>query len=540
MGHLAAATEYGVATVWDPATGRQLHEIRNAAQALAFTPDGQALITGQWEKVEQTDRGLMLTNRLGLKMSDPATGKELRMLRGPDLHDVHGVAVSPDGRQVAAVDLGDTLSVWDTTTGQVSLTIHGATSGAAFSPDGTTLASANPQEKAIKFWDVSGDGPRAARKVGTIRGADRSVAYSPDGRYLAGASHGATLKIWNAEAGAEALALPLKSGGQSFTCAFSPDGSRLATGWGMVMLTQHLPNRGVVSATQQVAATIWDPATGRQLLALGALGERQALRALAYSPDGRSIASVSSWNGEPADPDCEVKLWDAGTGRERQTLRRPNTRRLWGLVFSPDCQRLALGGEGDTLEVCDVETGQSVLTVPTRALNVAFSPDGGLVATASGGFFDGMGEVRLWDAVSGAPVDTLRVHRYEVTPITALAFSDDGRKLAAATSNSLVHMDAVTVWDVASGDELHVLRGHAGAVRCVAFCPDGDRLVSGGDDQMVKVWDVADGKLVLTLRGHSRAVTGVTFSPDGNRLASVSGDSSRIWDGTPPAAGPAY
>jgi WD40 repeat protein len=210
-----------------------------------------------------------------------------------------------------------------------------------------------------------------------------------------------------------------------------------------------------------------------------------------------------------------------------RTIRRPAARRLQSLAFSPDGQRLAFGGDKEPLEVCDVQAGQPDVTIPTTAVNVAFSPDGRLLVT------EGMGGVRLWDARSGEPIRTLRVQSHEPIPITGLSFSPDGRKLAASSSSSVFNMDAITVWDVATGDELHTLRGHRGGVRCVAFSPDGDRLVSGSDDQMVKLWDVAKGKLVLTLRGHDSAVTGVAFSPDGNRLASVSREKVMIRDGSP-------
>jgi WD40 repeat protein len=531
-GQLAAATSDGATIVWDTATFRQLRALPNTGNALVYTPDGRVLVTDQWEKVEQRDFGLHYTNHLGLRMWDARSGQELRTLRSPPGMKLGSVAVSPDGRQVAAADLYDRVIVWDAATGQIVLTIHEPSRGVAFSPDGGTLATVNSQEKIVKLCEIAAGSPNFGRKVGMIRGAEGALAYSPDGQSLAGSGRGHTLKIWGVGVGAEALTLP-QDGGDCFTCSFSPDGRRLATGWGRAIVRQELPGGGVASHTEQVAGTVWDAHGGKQLFLLGHLGESQFLRALAWDPTGKSIASVSSWNGAPTDPDCAVKFWDPATGRELRTIRRPAARRLWSLAFSPDGQRLAVGGQAEPLEVCDVQNGEADLTIPTRAVNVAFSPDGRLLATASGGFVEGMGEVRLWDARTGEPIRTLQVQRHEVTPITALAFSPDGGKIAASSSNSLVNMDAVTVWDVASGDELHTLRGHRGGVRCVVFSPDGARIASGSDDQMVKVWDVSRGKLVLTLRGHSEAVTGVAFSPDGNRLASVSRTMVLIREGSP-------
>jgi WD40 repeat protein/serine/threonine protein kinase len=99
--------------------------------------------------------------------------------------------------------------------------------------------------------------------------------------------------------------------------------------------------------------------------------------------------------------------------------------------------------------------------------------------------------------------------------------------------------------------DLLTLQGHSGAVRCVAFGPDGAVLASGcwpehqGSGE-VKIWDAKSGKELHTLRGHSRSINGVAFSPDGKRLATVSGSwhlFSRATDahtGRTPSAEQAY
>jgi WD40 repeat protein len=270
--------------------------------------------------------------------------------------------------------------------------------------------------------------------------------------------------------------------------AFSPDGRRLA------------------SVSQDGTVKVWDVATGQEFLSL------KGHDSVAFSPDGRRLASVGQ--------DETVKIWDAATGQEFRTLKGHRTW-VMSLAFSPGGGRLASASSDQTVKLWDVATGQESLTLKGHTgtvTSVVFSPDGRRVASAGRD-----GTVRVWGATTEREFFTLKGHTGEAASV---AFSPDGRRLASAGQDQ-----TVKVWDATTGQESFTLKGHTGAVTSVAFSPDGRRVASASADQTVKLWDVATRHQSLTLNGHTGAVTSVAFSPDGRCLASASADQTvKLWD----------
>jgi len=148
----------------------------------------------------------------------------------------------------------------------------------------------------------------------------------------------------------------------------------------------------------------------------------------------------------------------------------------------------------------------------------AFSPDGSLLASASGD-----GTVKVWELASRKEILSLSGHK---GPVYSCAFSPDGSLLASANGDG-----AVKVWELASGKLILSLSGHKGSVHSCAFSPDGSLLASASRDGTVKVWELSSGKLILSLSGHKDWVLSCAFSPDGSLIASASWDGTvKIWE----------
>jgi WD40 repeat protein len=170
-----------------------------------------------------------------------------------------------------------------------------------------------------------------------------------------------------------------------------------------------------------------------------------------------------------------------------------------------------------------------------RAYDVAFSPDGTLIAYATHAVntvytASGYDTLRLWETTSWKQVKVLRG---QTASVRVIAFSPDGTLLASAGGDNTVRL-----WDTGTGKQVgtlkwHTRRGLSAAVLGVAFSPDGTLLAAGGDDKTVRLWQTATGKLVHTLTGYNGSVWSISFSPDGAWLAAAGGGHRiELWDTT--------
>ena len=199
---------------------------------------------------------------------------------------------------------------------------------------------------------------------------------------------------------------------------------------------------------------------------------------------------------------------------------------ITALAFSPDGTTVAASGyhEVNLWKLADATLARRLRGVAERVHEIAYSPDGKWLATASGdpGQY---GSAKLWLAEpdgGGKPVRDL----FEGgDAVFAVAFSPDSKTVAAAGADR-----AIRLWEVESGKLLSTIEDHADWVLDVAFSPDGTRLASASRDKTSKVFDVAKRESLVTFPGHAETVFGVAFAPDGKTVATCGGDAKvRLW-----------
>jgi RNA polymerase sigma factor (sigma-70 family) len=247
--------------------------------------------------------------------------------------------------------------------------------------------------------------------------------------------------------------------------------------------------------------------------ALLALNHDGAVHSIAFSPDGKTIATACA--------DKLVRLWDVETGKEVQRLQGM-TDPVLRVVFSADGQSVLATGGGVVSTICRWDTkGRLLFKIQKKdgGNALALSPDGKILAASSAG----PGSVGMWDVATGKQIRLMQGHRDEVTGV---AFSPDGRMLASSSKDK-----SVNLWDMTTGQQLLSIKKHDDSVAAVAFSSNGTTVASASDDKTIRLWDVKEGKQLHELAGHAGAVHAIAFSPDGKTLASVGADRTiRLWD----------
>jgi len=397
-------------------------------------------------------RRLITRDKLRVRLFDADSGSMLLDLPDRDGYTFDHFEVSEDERWMALEEKNKSegkgwTTLWETETGRRGLPVTGS-------------------RQAIRTWGLA-----------------------PDGRYVLaidferGAVTRAVLELWGVDSNSKELSFHLGWLSPYPPVKFSSDGRWLAAGRSQ--------------PTEPGDIELWDLQSRSENRAAHFQGHSTFVEDLAFSMDGRTLASI--------DSDGVVRLWATPVGAEStqaaEQARHPTE--VEACAFTPDGRTLI----SICSEVQGFQHGEN-FSGATRLVTVNAA------------------EIRLWNSETGAPMQRFEAGHQKPS---CFAFSSDSQHLAI--SSSRFGGDAIRIWNRNGMIPERELRGHRSAVGMCGYTRDGRRIVSMGfstfrsrpEHNALRIWDPITGIEVATLIGHGGELAGFEISPNG-RFAVASSD----------------
>lgn len=472
--------------------------------AVAFSADGRSLASG---------------SRNGeVRLYDTATGAHRQILEGKDDNISISIAFSPCSKTLVigfahGLTNGDHIQLWDVETGVYRLTLNGHAGNVhavAFSPDGSTLASASSDET-IRLWNT-----RSSMPYQTLKGHTSlvtTIAFASNNTLVSGSSDG-TMRLWDVATGVLRKTILVETQGSwGLTVASSPDGNTVASAG----------HAGVVS--------LWNVADGAPIQTLE--GHEDVVNSVVFSPDGKTLASASH--------DKTIRLWNLASASLSCKIFTGHTSWVHAVAFSPNGKMLASAAMDSTIRLWDIAApSTSGRTIEEQTVGVAISPSGKILASVSAS-----GLLRLWDVATIRPgskafkeccADPSLQSKDGTLDFRHCTFLRDGRMIALAWS------EVIQCLDVAATPTTSIILEISNLCD-VVFSPDGKILASISRnstlrDFRVQLWDLTTTPPELRVNQRGKFRGRLMFSPDSKRLLATTTDrAASIWDLTTMSSG---
>ena len=495
-GKFLAAGGQGKVRMWDLSTRKQteLRRTGGRAFALAFGPGGHALAAHCGTRVVVWE---LPNDELPEKNLEP-----ICIIEGFKNIAWLDVDFSPDGSLIAATWRDDGVKLWRVEERERHIEIeptkplHHLQTGSlaqslVFDRDGKTLAIGS-RDKTISFWDTS-TGDKLPNELRGHSSAVSGVRYTPNGTMVS-SSLDHTMRIWDLHRPLSSIdqlepEYPQDYSGRVEALSFSKDGKWIAA------------TDGVWTATAESKVVLWDTKTWQVAGTFSGKG-------FAFSHDSRLLA-VAEFNPN------QVQLWDLSHFPYVKAGRIPGSAPL---AFSPQDGYLALSGSQNALEVWNLSDIEQPVVYRARSfatfdgpMAMEFSPVEEILAAS-----DSSGDIALLDS------RTLEIVDYVEDALEIwgryVAISPDGRFLVFPDFDH-----SAKVWEVRDGRLHHArtLGGHTAGTVSATFSSKG-LLAIGCARGQVKLWDTTTWQERSTYKWADSPVGALRFSPDGNTLVAGS------------------
>ena len=251
-------------------------------------------------------------------------------------------------------------------------------------------------------------------------------------------------------------------------------------------------------------------------------GFKEWVTSAAVTADGKKIATGSYER---------ITIWDSSTFKQLREIK-VKLGRFRTLTFSHDGQTV-IGGGFRKIGLWNVETGELTKELAGHrayVTSLVLLKDGATLLSASED-----ATVRRWNLTTG---ESEVIVREEEDPVMGVASSPDGTLLATASGDDTrpTRPGNIRLWNLKSGELIRDFEQHDRVATCVAFSPDGRLLVSGSQDEYCNVYEVESGKLLMSYEEHGRPVNAVQFIQGSRFVASVGGGRTvgrnevHVWD----------
>lgn len=518
--------------------------------SISFSQDGRTLAVG--------------TGNGGAQLWDTSTGEHQKTFtRRQYVYGVDTVFLMPDGHTLVVIH-SSMIDLWDMATGQRKNTLSAAENGTtdntanntrdfymslgghrnSFSSDGKTVAS-DSGDDGFRFWDIATR--KEIRTLTVEPSGQMRMSFSSDLQTLAIANHKEPIRLWDVNTKTQTKTIKRDDLFPSFL-VFNPAGNLLAN-------------------YDDGAIRIWDVNTGEQKKKFK--GHKNAVSAVAFSPDNRTIVSASL--------DNTLRFWDIDTGKVKKTITGFGGYFRNVSVSADGKTLMSMGVSNSNIHLWNPNTGQhekSFVGHKDGYSNAVINRDGSKIASYTS--FEK--SIRLWDAST----EKLRKIKRYGKGLSGMAFSSDGQTLACwgvagnrknyiryydvDTGSTLQTLQAANkpqgiywypktiyfdkkmlvgirslvselfVWNLVTGDYNIIDLGDTD-VGVARFSPDGQVVAIvfgriGPQVKGIKLHDVETGDHIRTLTGYTGGINRLVFSPDGRMIASGGSQEKtmRLWD----------